>query len=127
VRHRAMEYFDTGTGDHPAVDRVSSGRFRMDEGTPGAIVALVQGAVAHVMSRNAGGVYKPWISEFSYTYIVNGEYFPGFHRIRGRSRKRADGVNLGWKNRMLVARYSSSSHETSVLLKSDQPEGQLGN
>jgi hypothetical protein len=48
----------------------------MDEGTPGAILALVQGAVAHVVSRNAGGVYKPWIAEFSYTYIVNGEYFP---------------------------------------------------
>jgi hypothetical protein len=72
-------------------------------------------------------MYKPWIGEFSYTYIVNGEYFSGFHQIRAFSQKRADHLTFGWKGRMLVVRYSPSRHETSVLLQSDQPGGQLGN
>jgi len=86
-----------------------------------------QGTVMGVASRSVGGIYKPWIGEFTYTYIVNGEYFSGVHPIRALSRKRADGLTLGWKGRMLVVRYSPSSHETSALLRSDQPGGQLGN
>ncbi|MFZ0137751.1 MAG: DUF3592 domain-containing protein [Candidatus Sulfotelmatobacter sp.] len=86
-----------------------------------------KGTVMHVTSRSIGGIYKPWIGEFSYTYIVNGEYFSGFHQIRAFSQKRADALTLGWKGRMLVVRYSPSSYRTSALLKSDQPGGQLGN
>ena len=51
----------------------------------------------HVTSRSIGGIYKPWIGEFSYTYIVNGEYFSGFHQIEAVSQKRADALTLGWK------------------------------
>ena len=69
----------------------------------------------------------PWIAEFIYSYTVNGEYFSGFHPVRVWTRKRADDLSLGWKGRMLVVRYSPSSHESSALLKSDQPGGQLGN
>jgi hypothetical protein len=86
-----------------------------------------QGTVVGVTSRGIGGIYKPWIGDFSYTYIVNSEYFSRFHPIRASSRKRADALTLGWKGRMLVVRYSPSSHKTSVLLNSDQPGGQLGN
>lgn len=86
-----------------------------------------QGTVMGVRSKNVGGIYKPWIGEFSYNYIVNSEYFSGFHQIRASTEKRADALTLGWKGRMLVVRYSPSSHETSVLLRSDQPGGQLGN
>ncbi|MFZ0277791.1 MAG: DUF3592 domain-containing protein [Candidatus Sulfotelmatobacter sp.] len=86
-----------------------------------------QGTVMGVTSRRVGGIYKPWIGEFSYTYIVNGEYFSSRHPLRAFSRKRADALTLGWKGRMLVVRYSPTNHETSVLLKSDQPGGQLGN
>ncbi len=86
-----------------------------------------QGTVASVRSRSVGGVYKPWIGEFSYTYTVNGEYFSGIHQIRVLTQKRAEALTLGWKGRMVVVRYSPSKHEASVLLKSDQPGGQLGN
>jgi hypothetical protein len=86
-----------------------------------------QGTVMGVTSRNVGGIYKPWRSEFSYNYIVNGEYFSGFHRIRASTEKRVDAITLGWKGRMLVVRYSPSSHQISALLRSDQPGGQLGN
>jgi hypothetical protein len=86
-----------------------------------------QGTVSSTVSRNAGGVYKPWIAEFIYSYTVNGEYFSGFHPVRVWTRKRADDLLLGWKGRMLIVRYSPSSHETSALLKSDQPGGHLGN
>jgi Protein of unknown function (DUF3592) len=86
-----------------------------------------QGTVENVRSRSVGGIYKPWVGEFSYTYVVNGEYFSGFHEIRAFSEKRADALTFGWKSRMLVVRYSPSKYETSVLLRSDQPGGQLGN
>lgn len=86
-----------------------------------------QGTIMGVSSRSVGGIYKPWVGEFSYNYIVNGEYFAGFHQIRARSQKRADALTLGWKGRMLVVRYSPCRHETSTLLGSDQPGGQLGN
>jgi hypothetical protein len=86
-----------------------------------------QGTVMGVRSRSVGGIYKPWSGELSYNYVVNGEYFSGFHQIRTFSQKRADALTFGWKGRMLVVRYSPSKHETSVLLRSDQPGGQLGN
>ena len=45
-----------------------------------------QGTVMGVTSKRAGGIYKPWIGQFSYNYIVNGEYFSGFHQIRALPR-----------------------------------------
>jgi len=86
-----------------------------------------QGTVVAVRSRNLDGIYKPWIGELIYNYIVNGEYFSGFHQLRASSQKLADAATLGWKGRMLIVRYSPSRHETSVLLRSDQPGSQLGN
>ena len=65
---------------------------------------------------------RPWVGDLTYSYVVNGEYYSGFHRIRARSERRA-----GWKGRMVVVRYSPSKHDLSALLKSDQPGGQLGN
>ena len=62
-----------------------------------------QGTVVGVTSRGIGGIYKPWIGDFSYTYIVNSEYFSRFHPIRASSRKRADALTLGWKACWLCA------------------------
>jgi hypothetical protein len=70
---------------------------------------------------------KPWVGEFTYTYVANGEYYSGFHRIRERSERRAEELIAGWKGRMVVVRYSPARPEISALLKSDQPGGQLGN
>jgi hypothetical protein len=63
----------------------------------------------------------------SYSYRVNGEYYSGFHRIGARSERRAEERIVGWKGRMVVVRYSPDRHDLSVLLKGDQPGGQLGN
>ena len=70
---------------------------------------------------------RPWVAGLSYTYVVNGEYYSGFHRIRARSERRADEKIAGWKGRMVVVRYSPDRHELSVLRRSDQPGEQLGN
>ena len=70
---------------------------------------------------------RPWVADLTYSYVVNGEYYSGFHRIRTRSERRAEEKVAGWKNRMVVVRYSPSKHDLSTLLRSDQPGGQLGN
>lgn len=80
-----------------------------------------QGTLADVTSRNLGGLYKPWIVKFTYSYIVNGEYFSGFHRIRCQRAKRAESLASAWKGRPVVIRYSPSKHDVSALLWSDQP------
>ena len=69
---------------------------------------------------------KPWVGEFTYTYVANGEYYSGFHRIGARSERRAEERISGWKVRMVVVRYSPTKPQVSVLLRSDRPGGQLG-
>jgi hypothetical protein len=87
-----------------------------------------QGTIGAVYSHADGHRYvKPWVSEFIYTYIVNGEYYSGRHLKRAWSESRAEESGLGWKGRMIVVRYSPAKHEVSVLLDADQPGGQLGN
>lgn len=70
---------------------------------------------------------QPWVGDLTYSYIVNGEYYSGFHRMRARSERRAEEKIAGWKGRMVVVRYCPDRPELSVLLKGDQPGGQLGN
>jgi hypothetical protein len=67
------------------------------------------------------------MAELTYTYIVNGEYYSGFHRIRSRTKRRAEEKIAGWKGRSVVVRYSPDKHDLSSLLKSDQPGTQIGN
>jgi len=68
-----------------------------------------------------------WAADFTYSYVVNGEYYSGFHQIQTRSKHRAEERIVGWKGRMVVVRYSLDKHDLSALLKGDQPGGQLGN
>jgi len=68
-----------------------------------------------------------WAGHLTGTYVVNGEYYSGFHRIRARSERRAEEKIMGWKGRMVVVQYSPAKHDLSALVKSDQPGGQLGN
>jgi hypothetical protein len=70
---------------------------------------------------------KNWAAEITYSYVVDGEYYSGIHRIGARTQRGADEKVAGWKGRMLIVRYHPSKHTVSVLLKSDQPGGQLGN
>ena len=87
-----------------------------------------QGRISRATARPAGDRhFKPWLGEFTYTYVANGEYYSGFHGIRARSERRAEELISGWKDRMVVVRYSPKKNDISVLLKSDQPGGQLGN
>ena len=87
-----------------------------------------QGTILGVLARRAGERrLKPWLGQFTYTYVVNGEYYSGFHTIRAKSEPRAQELIAGWKGRMVVVRYSPTKHGVSVLLKSDQPGSQLGN
>ncbi|HKI00326.1 MAG TPA: DUF3592 domain-containing protein [Candidatus Sulfotelmatobacter sp.] len=68
-----------------------------------------------------------WVGNLTYTYVVNGEYYSGLHKVRARSERGAEKKIAGWKDRMVVVRYSPDKHDLSALLKSDQPGGQLGN
>jgi hypothetical protein len=88
-----------------------------------------QGTVWQAEAREAEGrVYvRPWVGELTYSYAVNGEYYSGIHRMEAFTEKRAEGRVAGWKGRAVVVRYSPSKHEVSVLLRGDQPGGQLGN
>jgi hypothetical protein len=31
---------------------------------------------------------RPWVADLIYSYVVNGEYYSGSHRIRARSERR---------------------------------------
>jgi hypothetical protein len=87
-----------------------------------------QGTIMGANVKSSTDSYiRPWVGDFTYSYVVNGEYYSGFHRIRARSERRAEEKIAGWKGRMVVVRYSPSKHDLSTLLKSDQPGGQLGN
>jgi hypothetical protein len=88
-----------------------------------------QGTIVGTSVRPArqGGYFHPWVAEMAYSYVVDGEYYSGSHNIHARSERRAEEKVGGWKNRMVVVRYSPNKHDVSVLLKSDQPGGQLGN
>ena len=77
--------------------------------------------------RAADRRFRPWLGQFTYTYVVNGEYYSGFYRVRKRTERQAENLISGWKGRMVVVRYSPKKNDVSVLLKSDQPGGQLGN
>jgi len=79
------------------------------------------------VQRTTDNAILPWAANLTYSYVVNGEYFSGFYRMRARSERRAEEKIAGWKDRMVVVRYSPDKPDLSVLLKSDQPGGQLGN
>lgn len=84
--------------------------------------------ILHARARSTGNAYiNPWVTEFGYTYVVNGEYYSGYYRIGARSERRAEERSAGWKDRTVVVRYSPDRHDLSALLKRDQPGGQLGN
>jgi predicted DNA-binding helix-hairpin-helix protein len=88
----------------------------------------VQGTIVSAqVERSTDNNILPWVANLAYSYIVNGEYYSGFYRMRARSERRAEERIAGWKDRMVVVRYSPDKPDLSVLLKSDQPGGQLGN
>jgi hypothetical protein len=87
-----------------------------------------QGTIDQAVARRAGDRhYKQWFGQFIYDYVVNGEYYSGFHRIRTSTERRAQELTAGWKGRMVIVRYSPKDPQVSILLKSDQPGGRLGN
>jgi hypothetical protein len=89
-----------------------------------------QGTIISAQAQKSKGSYIGtwvWVGNLTYTYIVNGEYYSGFHRIRAHTERGAEEKVAGWKGRMVVVRYSPDKPDLSVLLKSDQPGGQLGN
>ena len=45
---------------------------------------------------------RPWVGDLTYSYVVNGEYYSGFHRIRARSERRAEEKIAGWKGRFAL-------------------------
>ena len=77
--------------------------------------------------RSTNDTILPWVANLTYSYTVNGEYYSGYYRMRARTERRAAERIAGWKDRMVVVRYSPDKPDVSVLLKSDQPGQQLGN
>ena len=86
-----------------------------------------QGTVMGTRVKPSGNWFQPWNAELVYSYVVKGEYYSGSSKLWSRSRRRADERVAGWKNRMIVVRYSPNNPDLSAVLKSDQPGGQLGN
>ncbi len=68
-----------------------------------------------------------WVGELAYSYVVESEYYSGFHHLKARNERQAEKLVDGWKGRSIIVRYSGSKHATSVLLKDDQIGSQLGN
>jgi hypothetical protein len=86
------------------------------------------GTIMSATVKSARGYsFQPWVADFIYSYVANGEYYSGVYRIRARSERRADEKVAGWKGRIVVVRYSPDQQDFSTVLKSDQPGGQLGN
>jgi len=77
--------------------------------------------------RSGDQYIYPWAANLTYTYIVNGEYYSGAYRLKARTEQRAQEKVEGWKDRMIVVRYSPDKPDLSTILKSDQPGGQIGN
>ena len=98
-------------------------KFRHAQSWPSAQGTIMAAQVQRATDNNI----LPWVANLTYSYIVNGEYYSGSHRFRARSQRRAEEKIAGWKDRMVVVRYSPDKPDLSVLLKSDQPGGQLGN
>jgi hypothetical protein len=71
--------------------------------------------------------FKPWVGELTYTYVANGEYYSGFHRIRARSERRAEDRISGWKGRTVVRAVFANQTRDLGASKKHQPGGQLGN
>jgi hypothetical protein len=67
------------------------------------------------VQSSADSYIQPWVADLTYTYVVNGEYYSGFDRIRARSERRAEEKIAGWKGRTVVVRYSSDKHDLSAL------------
>ena len=98
-------------------------KFRHAQSWPSA-----QGTIMSARAQRATDNYiLPWVANLTYSYVVNGEYYSGSYRMRARNERRAEEKVAGWKDRMVVVRYSPGKPDLSVLLKSDQPGGQLGN
>jgi hypothetical protein len=66
---------------------------------------------------SADSYIRPWVGDLTYSYIVNREYYAGFHRLRARSERRAEEKVAGWKGRTVVVRYSPRKHDLSTLLR----------
>ena len=98
-------------------------RFRHAHSWPSA-----QGTILSTqVQRSTDSYIQLWVGNLTYSYVVNGEYYSGSYRIRARSEHLAEEKIAGWKNRLVVVRYSADKPDLSVLLKADQPGGQLGN
>ena len=82
-----------------------------------------QGTIMNAQARPGDERHKGWVCALSYSYVVEGEYFSGFHSIRAKKERVADELAVQWKGRSVVVRYSPADHTTSVLLSSDQIGG----
>jgi hypothetical protein len=98
-------------------------KFRSAHSWPSALGRILSAQV----SRSGDPYIFPWAAKLGYTYIVNGEYYAGAYRLKARTEERAQQKVEGWKDRMVVVRYSPRQTDFSTLLTSDQPGGQLGN
>ena len=68
-----------------------------------------------------------WVGELTYSYVVDGEYYSGFHHLNAFSERAAEELIEGWQGRSVMVRYSKRKPDISLLLKDDQLGGQLGN
>src|ERR1035437_8759634 len=59
-----------------------------------------QGTIMSARVRSSTNSYnQPWVADLSSTYVVNGEYYSGFHRIGARSEGRTEEKIVGWEGR----------------------------
>lgn len=82
-----------------------------------------QGTVMGANARIGGQGHEGWVCALSYTYVVNGEYYSGFHSIPAMKQARAEELAQQWKVRSVVVRFSPTDHGIAVLLSDDQIGG----
>ncbi|HEY1462976.1 MAG TPA: hypothetical protein VGF44_06130 [Terriglobales bacterium] len=84
---------------------------------------ITQGSIEHVRARTLDkDEGRGWVGELAYSYIVNGQYFAGFHHFTAKSEEHADELIEGWKDRKVMIRYRMDKPEISALLLDEQEQ-----
>jgi Protein of unknown function (DUF3592) len=61
-----------------------------------------------------------WLTDVSYSYSVERDFYSGQFQLRSRSERKANDHELHWKGRTITVRYSPRDPHVSVVIAGDQ-------
>jgi hypothetical protein len=61
-----------------------------------------------------------WLTDVSYSYSVDRDFYSGQFQLRSRSERKANDNELRWKGRTITVRYSPRNPHISVVRTEDQ-------